>query len=91
MRLPIITYHESQLTVNGSLLDHYQRSSVGAPYIQQRKGKNTVTLYFKQTKWFSVLLAISLVSLSIFGIYGLYYFCTHIQKYFQKIMAGQIN
>src|SRR5699024_2159836 len=40
VRLPIITYHESQLTANGHLLRHYQRSSVGAPYVQQRKGKN---------------------------------------------------
>ena len=67
VRLPIITYHESQLTVNDHLLRHYQRSSVGAPYIQQRKGKNTVTLYFKQAKWFTALLVISLVGLSILG------------------------
>ncbi|WP_323062180.1 cell division protein [Limosilactobacillus reuteri] len=91
VRLPIITYHESQLTVNGHLLRHYQRSSVGAPYIQQRKGKNTVTLYFKQAKWFTALLVISLVGLSILAIYGLYYFCTHVKKYFQGIAAGQIS
>lgn len=55
------------------------------------KGKNTVTLYFKQAKWFTALLVISLVGLSILAIYGLYYFCTHIKKYFQGIAAGQIN
>ena len=91
VRLPIITYHESQLTVNGHLLRHYQRSSVGAPYIQQRKGKNTVTLYFKQAKWFTALLVISLVGLNILAIYGLYYFCTHVKKYFQEIAAGQVS
>ncbi|MCD7125670.1 cell division protein [Limosilactobacillus agrestis] len=91
VRLPIITYYESQLTVNGHLLHHYQRSSVGAPYIRQRKGKNTVTLYFKQARWFTALLAISLVGLSLLAIYGLYYFFTHIKKYFQEIIAGQIN
>ena len=87
----VANYYVSQLTVNGHLLRHYQRSSVGAPYIQQRKGKNTVTLYFEQAKWFTALLVISLVGLSILAIYGLYYFCTHVKKYFKGIAAGQIS
>lgn len=90
-RLPIITYKESVLTVNGQRLKHYQRSSVGAPYIHQRKGKNTTTLYFKQPGWFTALLAISLLGLSILTIYGFYYFCTHFKKYFDRIMTKELN
>lgn len=91
VRLPIITYHESQLTVNHHRLHGYQRSSVGAPYVHQRKGTNTATLYFRQTGWFTALLVISLFSLSILLLYGLYYFGTHVTTYVSQIMAGQIK
>ncbi|MBB1080441.1 cell division protein [Limosilactobacillus sp. STM2_1] len=88
VRLPIITYKESILTVNGHRLRHYQRSSVGAPYVDQQPGKNTVTLYFKQATWFTILLTISLSGLFILSLYGLYYFCTHLKNYFDHIMTG---
>ncbi|MCH3922095.1 cell division protein [Limosilactobacillus sp.] len=72
VRLPIITYHESQLTLNGKRLHNYKRSRIGAPYVYQRQGQNTVTLYFKVASWFKVLLAISLVGISILLLYGIY-------------------
>lgn len=72
VRLPIITYHESRLTVNGQPVKHYQRSQVGAPYVHQRRGHNTVILQFQQSTWFSVLLAISLTGLALLASYGLY-------------------
>lgn len=71
VRLPIITYHESRLTLNGQQLHHYQRSSIGAPYVHQRVGKNTVTLYFRMATWFKVLLTISLSGLTLLLLYGL--------------------
>lgn len=86
VRLPIITYNESILTVNGHRVRHYQRSSVGAPYIHQRKGHNVATLYFKQARWFTILLVISLCGLGIFGLYGFIYLCTHIKNYFLNVI-----
>lgn len=91
VRLPIITYHESQLTVNGQRQHKYQRSSVGAPYVHQKKGLNTATLYFKQAKWFTCLLAISLMGLALFILYGGYYFCMHVFDYFHQVMTGQLD
>ena len=46
-RLPLITYHESVLTVNSKKVPHYQRSSIGALYIHEQQGINTATLKFK--------------------------------------------
>lgn len=91
VRLPIITYKESILTVNGQRLKHYQRSSVGAPYIHQQKGKNTVTLYFKQAAWFTCLLALSLIGLIILFLYGSFYFLTHIFNYLHRIVTDNVN
>lgn len=88
VRLPIITYHESQLTVNNQRLYRYQRSSVGAPYVHQKKGLNTATLYFKQAGWFTCLLVISLLGLGLLLLYGVYYFIRHVCSYFSRIMNG---
>lgn len=91
VRLPIIIYHESQLTVNGQRQHKIQRSSVGAPYVQQKKGQNTATLYFKQANWFTWLLAISLIGLTIFILYGAYYFCMHLPNYLHLITTGELD
>lgn len=72
VRLPIITYQESRLTVNGHRLRHFQRSRVGAPYVYQQRGHNTAILSFHQSTWFTVLLAVSLIGLTILLAYGLY-------------------
>lgn len=72
VRLPVITYHESRLTVNGRQLTHYRRSCVGAPYVHQHKGHNTAILSFHQSGWFTALLIISLTGLVIFALYGAY-------------------
>lgn len=91
VRLPIITYQESQLTVNGQRLQHYQRSSVGAPYVKQRIGKNTATLYFRQAGWFTALLVLSLIGLVLLCLYGLYYFATHVHGYFRHVTSGNFT
>lgn len=72
VRLPIITYQESRLTVNGHRLRHFQRSRVGAPYVYQQRGHNTAILSFHQSAWFNVLLAVSLIGLTILLAYGIY-------------------
>ncbi|MFR0771658.1 MAG: hypothetical protein ACLSH6_06850 [Limosilactobacillus pontis] len=72
--MPIIAYHESRLTVNGKQLTSYQRSSIGAPYVHQRRGKNTATLYFQIAGWFKAMLAVSLTGLALLLFYGLYQF-----------------
>lgn len=72
VRLPIITYQESRLTVNGHRLRHFQRSRAGAPYVYQQRGHNTAILSFHQSTWFTVLLAVSLIGLTILLAYGLY-------------------
>lgn len=87
VRLPIITYHESQLTLNGHRLHNYQRSSIGAPFVHQRHGKNTVTLYFRVATWFKALIVISLVGLILLGLYGLYRFIRSLPDFWQQITA----
>ena len=72
IRLPIITYQESRLTVNGHRFKHFQRSRVGAPYVHQQRGHNTAILSFHQSAWFNVLLAVSLIGLTILLAYGIY-------------------
>ena len=69
-RLPIVTYHQSQLTVNGQLVKHYRRSSIGAPYIHQRKGRNQVILEFMQPRWVTWLIWLSLVGITLTLLYG---------------------
>jgi hypothetical protein len=83
IRLPIITYQESRLTVNGHRLKHFQRSRVGAPYVHQRRGHNTAVLSFHQSAWFIVLLAVSLIGLTILLAYGLYRGLIFISSYFK--------
>lgn len=88
VRLPIITYQESQLTVNGHRIKHYQRSSVGAPYVHQHRGKNTAVLRFKQSTWFTVLLTISLVGLTVLAGYGVFRGVQWLPKKYQEIISS---
>lgn len=86
VRLPVITYHESQLVVNGHRLQHYQRSRVGAPYVQQRRGNNTTVLSFHQATWFTILLTVALVGLVIFLAYGFYRGLLWLPQKYQQII-----
>ena len=85
VRLPIIAYHESRLTVNGKQLTSYQRSSIGAPYVHQRRGKNTATLYFRITGWFKAMLAVSLTGLTLLLLYGFYQFVRCWPRFWRQI------
>lgn len=86
VRLPVITYHESQLVVNGHHLQNYQRSRVGAPYVQQRRGNNTAVLSFHQATWFTVLLTVALIGLVIFLAYGFYRSLLWLPQKYQQII-----
>lgn len=88
VRLPIITYQESRLTVNGQRLQHYRRSCVGAPYVHQHRGHNTAVLSFHQSTWFTVLLIISLTGLVIFAAYGTYRGIKWLPKKYQEITSA---
>lgn len=59
IRLPLITYSESQLIVNGRLMRHYKKSSIGAPYVHQRQGHNRAILSFIQPTWVTILMIVS--------------------------------
>lgn len=87
VRLPIITYQESVLTVNGQRVRHYQRSSIGAPYVYQKKGTNTATLYFHAAPWANGLILLSLIGLVILTIYGIYNLIVHLPRFWRQISA----
>ena len=86
VRLPIVTYQESRLVVNGHQLHHYPRSCVGAPTVDQRKGRNTAVLSFHQAGWFTVLLVVSLTGLTALSFYGLYKLIRWVPQKYQEII-----
>lgn len=61
-RLPVVTYAQSKLTVNGKVLQKYERSRIGAPLVASQKGKNVAYLEFVTPLWMKLLLAVSLLS-----------------------------
>lgn len=61
-RLPVVTYAQSKLTVNGKVLPKYEKSRIGAPLVASQKGKNVAYLEFVTPFWMKLLLAISLLS-----------------------------
>lgn len=60
-RLPVVTYAQSKLTVNGKVLQKYERSRIGAPLVASQKGKNVAYLEFVTPLWMKLLLAVSLL------------------------------
>lgn len=86
VRLPTVTYQESRLVVNGHQLHHYSRSCVGAPIVDQRKGRNTAVLSFHQAGWFTVLLVVSLTGLTALSFYGLYKLIRWVPQKYQEII-----
>lgn len=59
--LPIIVYRESILKVNNSNAEDVHKSLIGAPTVKQRRGFNTVYLYFKVPKLMYFFLIMSFV------------------------------
>lgn len=56
--VPVVTYHQSQVTVNGHRLtqEEYYRSRINAPIVQSRRGKNTMIVQFRAAWWAELLL-----------------------------------
>lgn len=71
-QLPLITYKESQLRLNGQRLSRqqYQITRIGAPIVMQQPGRNHLILRFKQPALFTYLLVISLVSWALLALLG---------------------
>lgn len=60
--LPLITYKQSQLVVNGKKLKKIHTNSINLPIVKSHKGKNTAVLSFKSPIWFWILLWITILS-----------------------------
>lgn len=60
--IPVIVYRESRVVLNGNVQPHLHRSRLGAPYVSQRAGKNTLVLTFHPTLMTHFLLLLAGVS-----------------------------
>lgn len=58
IQLPIVTYRQSRLIVNGS----FKRSLVSSPTVVQQPGQNTAYLSYAAPLWLNLLIVISLLS-----------------------------
>lgn len=62
IQLPIVTYRQSRLIVNGKKLTRFKRSLVGSPTVIQQPGQNTAYLSYAAPLWLNFLIVISLLS-----------------------------
>ncbi len=64
VRVPVITYAQSQITVNGRRLEagKLKTDRIGMPTVQGRKGANTLVLRFQPSAATCALLVISIVA-----------------------------
>lgn len=58
IQLPIVTYRQSRLIVNGS----FKRSLISSPTVVQQPGQNTAYLSYAAPLWLNLLIVISLLS-----------------------------
>lgn len=71
-QLPVITYKQSKLTVNGRVLTKYKRNRVGAPTVPEKtKGTNTAYLEFQTPLWIKLAIAVSLLGQFAAVVWGL--------------------
>ncbi len=56
--IPVVTYHQTTVTVNGRRLNRnqYYRSRINAPIVQSLAGRNTMVIRFQTPPWTTVLL-----------------------------------
>ena len=62
IQLPIVTYRQSRLIINGKKLTRFKRSLVGSPTVIQQPGQNTAYLSYAAPLWLNFLIVISLLS-----------------------------
>lgn len=60
-QLPVVTYAQSSLTVNGKKVTNYQKSLVGSPTVMSKQGKNTAILSFNDPWWVKATIALSII------------------------------
>ncbi len=60
-QLPVVTYAQSNLTVNGKKVPNYKKSLVGCPTVMSKQGKNTAILSFNDPGWVKAGIALSLL------------------------------
>lgn len=70
-RLPIVLYHQSQLKVNGKIVQPSDLSQIGAPLVKEKSGSNTASLTFIVPRWFWGLVISSLAGWLILIVIGL--------------------
>ena len=55
-QVPVVTYRESQLWVNGQRLTSWPRSRIGVPTVYQHRGTNVLVLHFTPAPLTSILI-----------------------------------
>lgn len=70
--IPVVTYYDSSLTLNGKTLkrSQYGRTHISAPVVWSHKGINTLILKYQTPIWVSGLLWLAALSWLVFGVYG---------------------
>lgn len=70
--IPVVTYYDSSLTLNGKTLkrSQYGRTHISAPVVWSHKGINTLILKYQTPIWVSGLLWLAALSWLVFGAYG---------------------
>ena len=61
-RLPVVTYRQSNLVVNGKTLTSYQRNRIGAPKVASKVGKNVAYLTFNEPVLMKLIVFLSLLA-----------------------------
>ncbi|HEL9597849.1 TPA: hypothetical protein U0J99_000332 [Streptococcus suis] len=71
VRVPIVVYRDSELTLNGKQLgkSDYYLSTIGVPTVTSQPGQNTLILSYKQQWWLSPVIIISLTGWLVWSMY----------------------
>lgn len=72
-QLPVVTYAQSSLTVNGKKVTNYKKSLVGCPTVLSKQGKNTAILSFNDPCWVKAGIALSLLLNILAAIWLIFY------------------
>ncbi|MBP5842641.1 hypothetical protein J8137_08905 [Lactiplantibacillus plantarum] len=60
-RIPVITYAETAVYLNGKHLKHYEISNIGAPLVTVKKGINRLSISFRTPLYFKILLILMFI------------------------------
>lgn len=71
VKLPIIMYKQSRLTLNNKIISP-QLGYIGTPIVKQKLGKNIAVLKFASPIWFKILFVLTIVSWILLVVYGVF-------------------